>query len=253
MQRSKYKKVVDLYQLGTEVVFEDGTVMYLQAMNPFEVDEARYAASVAKARLALTVKHVGSEEYDLVLSNVEANGSESAINDLIANRTNETFLKALAEVQDDDDWKERWSIIDRSSDIDKLPEGHPERDMLAAITEEFFAEVTLRRDNLLDSYRYDLDQLTVDELIDAYADEWINKRGQARALDAYNVIEILMGARCCEAVKPNVGEPFNHHNCDHSVTAFESIEEVQSLPKEMFQIIREGFDRTSMSVREAKN
>ncbi len=250
--RSKYKKVTDLYRRGAEVVFEDGTVMYLQAMNPFEVDDARRAASVAKARLALSVSRVGSEEHDMVMSNVEAAGAESAIKDMLNAKAQEHFMSALFETQVDEDWKERWEVIERSEEIEKFDEDHPERKTLAIISEEFFQEVHRRQTDLQDMYRGDLEALTHEELVETYSEEWVTKRGQARALDAYNRAELLTVCRNCDATVPAGDEKFDHSACDHSMKAFEDAD-LADIPEEMYQLIQEGIERLSMTVREAKN
>ncbi len=55
LTRAKYRRV-PLYTVGTELVLKDGTVLWLQVMNPFERDEAQRDAQLARTRLVMALK-----------------------------------------------------------------------------------------------------------------------------------------------------------------------------------------------------
>lgn len=249
--RSKYKKVLDLYRVGTEVVFKDGTVMYIQAMNPFEVEEARRAAGVAKARFAMSVKKVGSDEHDQIMGNVEGAGALSAIDDLVKTKHSEHFIKAANEVQVDPDFKEHWDIIERSDDMDDRPADDPERLTLEILTKEYFDEVQKRTDIEEELYRNRLDAMSADELLQAYSEEWVSRRGQTHAIEAYNMAEMLSVCRVCDAVK--VDDTWDHTACNHTEKVFEERADIEELPGDVLSQISEAIDSFNLQVRDAKN
>lgn len=253
--RSKYKKLTDLYTPGTEVVFEDGTVMWLQVMNPFEVDDARKDAQAARGRLTNALKMVGSQDFDAVMGSFLARGREKAIDDLVNAKSLEWYLKAQQDIEVDPDWKERMAIIERTSEENVALGLEPEeKEYLATINNEWLAEIEKRLRDEQDYQRGHWERMNEAELMDEYREVYLDRRGNDLAVREYNLTEMFYGCRVCDAAPDEDGRFTStaHQACNHKERVFESKEEVRELPEEMLGLIRMGFDALAMSVRDAR-
>lgn len=256
--RSKYRKLTDLYADGVEVLLDsdDGlVVMWVQALNKFEVEEARQVASTTRSRYTLAVKSVGSPEYDQVKAAFNSRTPEAVINELVANKATEHFLAAHQELEVDPEWKERHEIIRRTEDIEHLDPDHPERIALTEINAQWISEVQRLTTDNSDFYRRDLERLGPDELLETYLDEWLVRRAQSLALSEYNVCEIYYGARVCDAVPGEDGKftKASHSACNHKERVYGSRDEVRELPDELWDMLYAAVQEVGMTVREAKN
>lgn len=254
--RSKYRKLPDLFVQGAELVFEDGTVMWLQVMNPFEVDEARKDAQTARARFSLAMKEIGTPEYDQVRASFSDRGSDEIVDELVEGKQSEIFVKASNDIETDPEWKDKLDIIQRSDDILALPEDDPEHMLLAQVNAEWVAEVQRRIKDDSEYERESLDKLGFDQLLEEYMKEWVDRRGSARALVAYNVTETFYACRACDAAPDEEGlfTKESHAGCNgHRERVFEQKDDIRSLPEELLVKIRESLDNLQMSIREAKN
>lgn len=253
--RSKYKKLTDLYTPGKEVVFEDGTVMWLQVMNPFEVDDARKDAQAARGRLTNALKAIGSQDFDAVMGSFLARGKENAISDLVNAKSLEWYIKAQQEIEVDPEWTERMAIIERTSEESVAVGLEPaEKEYLATINNEWLAEIDKRLREEQEYQRGHWERMSEAELLEEYREVYLDKRGNDLAVREYNLTEMYYGCRVCDAAPDEDGH-FSadaHKACNHKERVFETKEEVRELPEELVVQIRTGFDALSMSVRDAR-
>lgn len=249
--RAKYRKLPDLYVRGTELPFEDGTVMWLQVMNPFELEEARRDAQVAKARFILAMKEVGSPDYDNLRGVFAARSTDQIVDEICDIYYPEHFTKAMESVETDSEWKERVEVLRRADEVINLPEEDPEHKLLTKINTDWLTEVNKRVQDEQDYLRRELEALEVDQLFERYEEQWVERRGTAIAMSAYNLAEVFYSCRVCDAVKTDDG--YNHDACDHKMRVWETKEEIKELPEELFTVVRQGLTAVSMTVREAKN
>jgi hypothetical protein len=120
--RSKYKRLPDLYVVGKELVFKEDVVMWLQALNPFQMDEARHDAQVARSRIVMALKSEhGSDERSKVTASLFEDGRDAAVLRLVEAKVGEKILEVVAAIQNDPDWKERLEIQERADDIRATP------------------------------------------------------------------------------------------------------------------------------------
>jgi len=106
VDRKKYRRTTDLYVEGREWVLKDGTVIWLQVMNPFELEEARHDAQVARGRIAMALKGPeGGDERDKVVSQFYADGRDFAINRLAEAKAGMALPKVVDGLHDDPEWK----------------------------------------------------------------------------------------------------------------------------------------------------
>lgn len=251
LSRAKYKRLPDLYVTGKEVELKDGEVMWMQILNPFELDEARHDAQVARARLVMALQKHGSDEMNFVDSALWQDGIEGARNKLVEAKAAPQIVKVVDSVRNDPEWTERLEIMDRTADDDRL-EG-AELALLSDIQRDYVDEVTKRMDDETEFIRLqfaDADEATLRE---EYAKLYIDRRGGELAQQEFRVTELWYAARVCEGVKAE-DETWSHERCEgHVLQAFETKGDVRMLPEDLTVLLGAAYDAANMSARDAKN
>jgi hypothetical protein len=257
--RSKYRRLPDLYIRGKELVFKDeaegDVVMWLQVLNPFEAQECRNDAQVARSRLTMALRTEGSKEYDTLKGQFVMRTTEVVIEELISAKQTGWFMEAQHALDVDPDWTERMEAM-RSADIaPAAPLSEDEQALLAKLNVEYMDELNKRIAEERDYYKQSLERMSTEDLLEEYLDTYIGRRGDNTALIEYNLTELVMGCRVCEAVPDEEGYfgPDAHKGCNHKERVFETREEVRELPEEMQIMLRTAFDDLAMSARDAKS
>jgi len=258
--RSKYRRLPDLFVVGKEVVFKDDSgedvVMWLQVLNPWEVQEARNDAQGARGRVVMAVKDIGSREFDAIKGAFLRRSKDSAIQEILSAKYSEWFMQATNAIDSDPEWQERMEVIRTADQTQPASMSEEETALLAKLNVEYMAAINKHIEDESDYYKGHLERMTQEELLEEYTELWLDRRGNTVAITEYGISEIFYGARVCDA-KPDEEGKFtkaSHAECNgHKEKVFESREEVRVLPEEMFTVIREGFDDLAMSVRDAKN
>ena len=251
LSRAKYKRLPDLYVAGTEVVLKDGTVAWLQVLNPFEIDEARHDAQVARSRLVMALQTHGSDEMRFVEAQLWQDGIEEARKRLVQSKTNDTLIKTVDSIRDDPEWTERLEILNRSDDDAPLED--IEKKLLEKTQGEYIAEITRRIKDEEDWLTRQYADATAEVLKEEYTKLYIERRGNDLAAAEFRVVEIWYGARVCEGVQAEDGT-WNHEACEgHQLRIFDTKAEVRQLPAELGNLLGEAYDALSMSQREARD
>ena len=251
VSRSKYKKAADLYVLGTEVELRDGSVIWVQALNPFEHDEAQRIGAAARARFQLAMREYGSDE----LVRFEAQAGEMT-KELKARRVAEikaaeVIQKAIGEIEADEDWAEVRAILDRSEELQEGTE--EEKKLIAAKNREYIEEVNKRVDEEREYLEKKWLAAETEELDEALREMWVDNIAAEKAVREYELVEVFYGARACEGVKRDDGT-WDHEACEgHVLTAFEEKADVRGLPSELYEAIRQGFADINMHPMDPKD
>lgn len=253
--RSRYRKAAELYVTGTELELKDGSVIWCQVLNDFEITDARRQAAAARSRYSMAMHEVGSEEYDTLRSNFLERGRDLTILDILAVRQPDHLVLATNELEADEEWKERYEILHRSEEIDARDESDPEKQLLNKINEDWLAAINEIIELEQGRARRQLESMDDDALFEEYRDEWVERRAGGLAMEAYALREVFHGARCCEGIRDEEGKfgPKAHEQCDHRERAFETEDDLKELPGELYSALRTAFDTMNMTVREAKN
>lgn len=251
--RSKYRKLADLYVRGKELVFDDGTVMWVQVLNDFERAECRRAAQAERGKLVMALRAIDTPEWQQLQGAFYSQTRDLTIEELVNGRLAEWYVKVSDAIQNDPDWAERMEILRRAEEITALPEEDPQRQLMDKLNREWIDEVNKRLQEEREFYTDSLTEYTEDELLGEYKERWIERRGTALALAEYNLNEVFHVARVCEAVVPDEGEAFDHSGCNgHAMRAFESLAETRDLPDELVHKIRGVLELMAMSERDAR-
>ena len=250
LDRSKYKRIPDLYVVGTEVVLKDGTPMWLQALNPFEADEARHDAAVARSRLTLALKEFGSDELVKIRGQFDA---DDAVSQLVNAKSTETMLKVLDAIRVDPDWTERLDLLDRNDELVARPAEDLELKLLRKTEQEYGAEVQKRYQDEIGNVTARLEHLDEDGLWEEYREFYLDQRGVEVALREYKLTELWYAARACDATVDIEGR-FNHDACEgHKVRIFDTKAEVRDLPTDLQNLLLDAMTQLAMTERQAKN
>lgn len=253
LSRSKYKRVTDLYTDGVEVELKNGDYLWLQVLNPFEMDEARHDGQVARSRIIMALKEFGSDELAKVKATFWVHGRERAIDNLVDDQAGDILVKATDAIANDPDWKERLELAERSEDIMSKPETDEERQLLEKINRDYVAEVEKFIGDEREYLSLKYVNLSDDELIEEYTRLYVDRRGTELGVAEHRLTELWFGARCCEAVKAEDGS-ITHDACEgHAVRVFETKSEVRDLPDELQSLLFGTMQALNMTVREAKN
>lgn len=253
LSRSKYRRIPDLYVQGTEVELKDGTTMWMQTLNPFEMDEARHDAQVARSRIVLALKEFGSDELAKVKATLLTQGRERAIDTLVDDQAADILVKATETIANDPDWKERLELAERQEEILARPESDEERKLLLKINEEYVRDVEkiIADEREYMSLKYS--SLTDEEMLEEYCRLYIDRRGTELAVAEHRLTEVWYAARCCEGVKDEDGV-WSHDACEgHVLKVFETKGEIVTLPEDLQQLLFGTMAALNMTVREAKN
>lgn len=253
LSRSKYKRLPDLYVVGTELVLKDDVVLWIQVPNPFQVDEARHDAQVARSRLVMALKSEhASDERIKVEASLHSDGHDAAVERLVDAKVGEKILAVIENIKDDPAWKERLEIQERSEDIRATPVDQAELALLQQIEQEYVAEVMLRQSAERDYYTQHYNGFDDKALTDAYIEWYVERRGSTVAMAEYALTEAWYGSRVCEGVLTD--GLWDHSACEHhQELAFETKAEVRALPEDLQQLIADALRGLNMTVREAKN
>lgn len=254
-RRDRYKRLEQLYIVGKEIVFDDGTMMWVQVLNPLQNDEARNDAQTARARMSLALKEVGSDEQARAVAAFMEMSQDDAIAGILNHKWQGWFTTANNRVADDPEWEERNQIMTRT-DPDEMarrdPED-PERQIYEKITNEFQALVS---EEIATEREYEglrLRGLSRPDLQDEYLELYRTERSTTVANQEYRIVEGWYAARVCDGKKTE-DDVWDHSACaSHDERVWETRDDYRSAPEPLQTRVREVLDELAMTVREAKN
>lgn len=251
VDRSRYRRLMDLYVTGTEVELLDGSVLWMQVLNPFERDEATHDAQVARARVALALREPDSEEMAKVRSIFAELGPDACIQQLLETKRVTVSAQCADEMRVEEEWRETSDLLMRATSLatTATPE---ELEVLARAANRYMEELTKRVTAQLDHEQHEYEQLGTDALRDEYEEWWLERRGGEVALAEYKLTEMWLASRACAGVKGPDGA-YDHGACDgHRVRVFDSKDEVRGLPQSLQEVLLEGLAKLEMSERDAR-
>ncbi len=247
----RLRHVTDLYVAGKTLTLSDGSPLWVRVLNPFEQDKARNEAQVARARLALAIREVGTDEQAKARESFFEAGHEGAIDLLVESKVAERYSKIVDSLRYDPDWKDRLDIVARDTDDTAKPLEGIEKEALDKIAGDYLAELNTRVEEERDGYRAEYQDADEEMLWEAYRDLYIDRRAGAAAMAEHQLHQVLYGTYVCDAILEN--GTWRHEKCDHSIPLFESADEVRTLPEDLGFTILKGINEIDMSVVEAKN
>jgi len=250
--RGKYKRLTDLYVRGTEAELADGNIIWMQALNPYEREEALHDAQVARARLVMALKESGEERLK-VEAHIYERGLTKCVEELARNKASERMGEYMADINSDPDWKERLEILMRTDEAQAATPMEPaEQALLTKINIDYMAELNKRETDEREYQERRLAGMSQEVFTEEYLEWWLDRRGSNLAQAEFQTTELWFSARVCDAVKDDEGH-YSHEACNHGERVFEDKAEVRSLPAELSVILNTALNAITMSAVEAKN
>lgn len=254
--KTRYKHLSDLYVQGTELIFNNEMVMWLQVLNSFELEDLKKDAIVARNRFVMAIKEIGSPEYIEAGDVFNSEPREAVTLWILSKKENKLATEALNSIKDDAEWKDRIDIINRTDDLKEVKEDSPEYLLWEKINAELNEEYFARLKEETDYEEEQLNRLSIEDLKEEYLDCWIDTRGDAEYQATYRIHEVYFAARVCNSDIPVEGEfgPDAHKDCNgHKEKIYDDTRDIYDLPDKLFQEIRLKLDELAVSVRDVKN
>src|SRR3954447_16162608 len=110
MGRSRYKKLADLYVEGKEVVFKDGTVLWMQVGNEFEKADCRRAAQAERGKLIMALRETDTPEWEQMQGFFHSQTPALTIDELCNGRLAEWYVKVQDALENDPEWREKLEV-----------------------------------------------------------------------------------------------------------------------------------------------
>lgn len=234
--RARFKKLTDLYVRDKRIELPDGSTIRVRPLNSFERDECLDAAQVARARIVMALKEAGTERLKVEARILEV-GEDEIIRELADVKAEDALSKILDAIRDDPDWAERIEILERSDLDDAAHEPTREEiELLGRINSEYFEEMNRRRDEERELQLQLHQQMTDEQLRDAYEEAWLDKRGRKVANDEYLLTEIQLSTYYPDGER-----------------VFDSKAEIRELPSELFDAIATAIQELQMAPRDPKD
>lgn len=252
MANFKYRNVLDLYVTGVEHRLKNGQPVWVQVLSPFEQQEAKSQAQIARARKALALRQSGSGEQEKVRSLFVEEGPQLAIRRLVEARATRAIYKVMFDLRADPDWKERLAILDRGTDYTATPLTAEEKQLVENINQEYTEEIGRRHRDEQEFEKRQLEELEPDQLWKDYLDWWVESQGDDAALEELRLCKVLYGTRACEGVEDD--GKWDHEPCEgHKERVFDSRKEITELPGDLLNELFTASQRADMTENEAKN
>lgn len=248
--RSRYQRLTDLYVLGGEIELQ-GEVIWLQAINAFERDDALAAAGAARARFSLAVKDEETDEHLSLRAMYLQDGHDGAVSRIVEAKRPQVYSECLDEMESEEDWKEKISLL-RMGDSVMTPPTEDEQIASRKMLVSFSDEIEKRIEEGLVGERDQTSRMPEEDIWDAYQDWWVDKHGGEISLVEYRRVEAFYAARSCVGEKSPDGH-WNHSACEsHHVRIFDTKDDMRTIPDEMLAIIFAGLAGLEVTEREAR-
>lgn len=255
---AKFRRVTDLFEEGREVVLdpnpEDPILVWVNKLNPFEMDEARKDGAVGRARATMRIEDPDSPEYDVFESSINGRSREDLLNSLVGAKQNEHYVNALDDIRADEKWGEKLSVLERGDaqlDDSGVSLGDDERSRLAKLNEEYLKTVNDLMVQRQTAYRVELETESDEALQKLYREGYKTAAGGSGFLTEYRTTEMFFALRACDATA--VDDGWDHSECDHRERLCEHRGEIRDLPEGLIAAVRDAITVLNMSPRDAGN
>jgi hypothetical protein len=247
---SRLSKLTDLFQEGkcAAVRTAAGSEMpiWINKLSPFENEQCNHEGRIARARMMLAIREVGTPEADLFEAGASSAKPDAIVQALLATKANEQLVKVIRELHSDPDWKPKLEILEWSSEqIAALAEDDPQVQVMTKVLNEYQAEIDSRTQHLRDELREELRGLSEPDLREQYLESYIEEQGVRAFTLEQQKSQVFYALRRCEGT--DHGEhTWTHENCDHSQRWLEDRSEVDQLPELLLTQIRAAYESLNM-------
>lgn len=250
--RSRFRRLTDLFVEGQVITMPDGSHLWVQTINAYQRDECLSDAQVAKARLVMALKNKGEERLKVQARFLEK-GRDVLIEDLAGNGASLKVPEFMEEMRDDPDWSERMNILLRTDpDEAARPLEPAELELIDTLNLQVLDELRTREEAEHDFLARKYQASSDEDVIEAWVDDWLEKRGGELANSEFLLTEMTYATRFCEATTNADGE-LDHSGCEgHDEPFFPSKTVARSVPNNLSALILAGIAELNMVGRDPK-
>ena len=252
VQKPRLSKLTDLFEEGVCVPLKasDGTevVVWLNKLSPFESEQAAHEGRIARARIMLAIKEIGTAESDLFRARSEGADKNTLISALLADKDNERTVKVMRELQSDKEWKERLETLQWSGEqLTGKKDDDPEVKVVNKVLGEYQAEIATRTDYLRGEMRSELVTLPESKVREMHQESYASQQGVAAFLREQAKSQTFYSLRVCNATKGSDGHWQHNEDCDHRQRWLEDRQEVDQLPELLLRQVRAAYEELNMA------
>lgn len=256
---SRFKRVTDLFEEGRIVVLddnpEDPVVVWVNKINPFEMEEARKDGSVGRARALLRLDQPDSPETLLFEQSLVGRTDEMLVAALVLSHQSEDYIAALDDLKADPEWKDNLAVLERADsqlmDAGTAPDDD-EAKYLSSLNQAYMQAIADLVAKHQEKRQSDYSGMTSEELRDKYRLSYRDQAGSNGFLNEYRTTELYFALRDCQAM-PSDNLSWDHSRCSHRTRLCESRAEVRELPEGLIVAVREAITLLNMTARDAGN
>lgn len=243
-------KLTDLFEEGVVAPLKtsSGTevVVWLNKLSPFEMEQSTHEGRVARARIMLAIREIGTPESDLFRLASEDAPLQTIIDALLADKDNERTVKVIHELRADKDWKERLETLEWSTEqLKGKGESDPEVQVVAKILDEYQAEIISRTEFLANQLRSELVVQPENKLREQHRDSYAQQQGISAFIREQAKSQIFYSMRICRADRDDNGR-WQHEGCNHAERWLEDRTEVEQLPESLLDQVKAAYDQMNM-------
>lgn len=247
---SSLAKLTDLFQEGVTVPLKTVTgsevVVWINKLSPFEVEQSNHDGRIARARIMLAIREVGTPEYDLFRGTATHVAPSVLVESMVEAKSNEHLVKVIRELHSDPEWKPRLETLEWSGDqLEGKPDDDPEVVLVTKILNEYQTEMSIRQDALAGDLRKELKGLSEAVLREQYLESYVEQRGLSAFSREQQQVQIFYALRKCEGVRE--GTLWDHTKCDHTQRWLDKSADVQQLPESLIAQVQTAYDELNMA------
>jgi hypothetical protein len=238
---SKIAKLVQLFESGKMVRIAlpggDSLKVWVQKLSPFHAEAAIHEGRVARARRMMAIREVGSDEYTVFASQVEASNKAALVAGLLTVKGDETLAKVLRDIRTEVDWVERVEVIEHSAEqLELLASDSIEIQQYSKMLDEYQSEIMKRVEEENKAYKRELEDMQEDDLRDRFREHYVESQGMNAFSETRQRYEIFYAARQCAGIAKD--GHWNHDHCDHTIPLLDSVNDLAEIPAEVGMLIQ---------------
>ena len=252
----KFYRLTDLFTRGKPVVIGtpgyDAMVVWVTHLNAFERSEVQKDGAAGRAK-RLHLMRPEDDEMVIVEQTIIESDRTSLIDQLVRNKANDNYMKALDEIRTDKEWREKIEALERGDQLLK-DQGDAVDDQevtrLAELNSAYLDELNRIQAMFDEETRAETENLTDEEVREAFRDSVRTFMATSAWLEEARISEIYYALRECNA---DPHEPHIHTSCDHSVKLCPTRADVRALPDLVINAVRDAINELTVPLRDAGN
>ena len=248
----KLSKLTDLFEEGVVVPLKTTSgsevIVWLNKLSPFENEQAAHEGRIARARIMLAIREIGTADYDLFRLVSENSRTDAIIESLLGAKDNERTVKVIRELHSDKDWKDKLETLEWSSEqLTGKADDDPEVKVIAKVLSDYQDEIAKRTDYLRNEMRQELVGLPEPTLRDMHRDTYAEQQGIAAFLREQAKSQTYYSLRICEATRDEDGRWQHNDRCAHAQRWLDERNEVDQLPESLLTQVRNAYEDLNMA------